>query len=32
VFLPGEGAYYDLETLWAAAEKRRVINASSTAS
>src|SRR5262252_4543323 len=32
VFLPGERAYYDLETLWAAAEKRRVIKPSRTAS
>ena len=32
VFLPGERAYYDLETLWAAAEKKRVIKPSSTAS
>jgi len=32
VFLPGERAYYDLETLWAAAEKKRVIKPSRTAS
>jgi len=32
VFLPGERAYYDLESLWAAAEKRRVIKPSSTVS
>ncbi len=32
VFLPGERAYYDLESLWAAAEKQRVIKPSSTAS
>lgn len=31
VFLPGERAYYDLETLWAAAEKRRVSKSSSPA-
>ena len=32
VFLPGERAYYDLETLWAEAEKNRVIKPSRTAS
>ena len=32
VFLPGERAYYDLESLWAAAEKKRVIKPSRTAS
>jgi ribosome-associated protein len=32
VFLPGERAYYDLEALWAAAEKKRVIKPSRTAS
>jgi ribosome-associated protein len=32
VFLPGERAYYDLESLWAAAEKARVIKPSTTAS
>lgn len=31
VFLPGERAYYDLETLWVASEKKRLIKASSTA-
>jgi ribosome-associated protein len=31
VFLPGERAYYDLETLWAASEKKRRIKASTTA-
>ena len=31
LFLPGERAYYDLETLWAASEKRRVTKSSSTA-
>jgi len=31
VFLPGERAYYDLESLWAAAEKRRVIKTSTSA-
>ena len=31
VFLPGERAYYDLESLWAASEKRRVAKSSSTA-
>lgn len=31
VFLPGERAYYDLETLWAASEKRRVIKPSTSA-
>ena len=32
VFLPGERAYYDLEALWASAEKKRVIKPSRTAS
>jgi ribosome-associated protein len=32
VFLPGERAYYDLETLWVEAEKQRVIKPSRTAS
>jgi ribosome-associated protein len=32
VFLPGERAYYDLESLWAAAEKTRVSKPSTTAS
>jgi ribosome-associated protein len=32
VFLPGERAYYDLESLWAAAERTRVIKPSTTAS
>ena len=32
VFLPGERAYYDLEALWAAAERQRVIKPSRTAS
>ncbi len=32
VFLPGERAYYDLESLWAAAEKERLIKPSRTAS
>ena len=32
VFLPGERAYYDLESLWAAAEKTRVTKPSTTAS
>jgi ribosome-associated protein len=32
VFLPGERAYYDLESLWAAAEKKRLIKPSRTAS
>jgi ribosome-associated protein len=32
VFLPGERAYYDLETLWTEAEKKRVIKPSRTAS
>jgi ribosome-associated protein len=31
VFLPGERAYYDLETLWAASEKRRVTKPSTSA-
>ncbi len=31
VFLPGERAYYDLETLWAASEKRRVTKSSGSA-
>jgi len=31
VFLPGERSYYDLETLWAASEKRRVSKSSSSA-
>jgi ribosome-associated protein len=31
VFLPGERAYYDLETLWTEAEKNRVIKPSRTA-
>jgi ribosome-associated protein len=31
VFLPGERAYYDLETLWAASEKRRLIKPSTSA-
>ncbi len=31
VFLPGERAYYDLETLWAASESRRVTKSSSSA-
>lgn len=31
VFLPGERAYYDLEALWAATEKRRISKSSSTA-
>lgn len=32
VFLPGERAYYDLEALWAEAEKNRVIKPSRTVS
>ncbi len=31
VFLPGERAYYDLEALWAASERKRLIKASTTA-
>lgn len=31
VFLPGERAYYDLESLWAASESRRVTKSSSSA-
>jgi len=31
VFLPGERAYYDLESLWAATEKRRLIKTPTSA-
>ena len=31
VFLPGERAYYDLESLWVATEKKRVIKTSTSA-
>ena len=31
VFLPGERAYYDLETLWQASEKARASESSSSA-
>ena len=31
VFLPGERAYYDLESLWAATEKKRLIKTSTSA-
>lgn len=30
IFLPGERAYYDLESLWAASEKKRVSKPSSS--
>lgn len=31
IFLPGERAYYDLESLWSATEKKRVTKPSSSA-
>lgn len=31
VFLPGERAYYDLESLWAASEKKRASKSSTSA-